>query len=350
MSLKRPMKGEAVSVDQIADIVAAHIDSHWIVQPKIDGWRGTVQRESSGLPVALASSLKPIPNEFVRDILGRNEFVGLDGEIVVGPSTAPDVFKVTDKALKTRTGRPMFTFIVFDDLSVDGPYHERLLSARERARKIADDWDDLIEPIFCPVMEIDSSVSPLFADRFRRAEAIREKGAEYLDLGFEGFMLKRADGEYKAGRSTVNQALCLKIKPFVDAEAVVVGMTEMERNGNEARIGANGLTERSSHKANQRAGGTMGALVCREIATGLLFKTGTGFSKDDRDEWWTRRDDEPTEWELADGTKVKGYGICPKCRRVEPLITFKHLAYGRDVAPRIPVYKGERSRVDMTDY
>src|SRR5437899_138139 len=78
--------------------------------------------------------------------------------------------------------------------------------------------------------------------------------------GFEGVMLRKPDGPYKFGRSTVREGYLMKVKRFTQEEAVVVGYEEQETNLNEATKDALGHTKRSSHKAGKRPAGVLGAL------------------------------------------------------------------------------------------
>jgi DNA ligase-1 len=81
--------------------------------------------------------------------------------------------------------------------------------------------------------------------------ALRRKFEEVIRAGGEGLMLHRADALYMAGRSDV----LLKLKPFEDAEATVMGYVP--------------------GKGKYR--GRMGALQV-ETADGRRFKIGSGFT------------------------------------------------------------------------
>src|SRR5690606_8348078 len=66
-----------------------------------------------------------------------------------------------------------------------------------------------------------------------------------VDAGFEGLILRDPNGPYKYGRSTAREGWMLKLKRFKDSEAEVIGVEEEMHNGNEAKVNALGLTERS---------------------------------------------------------------------------------------------------------
>jgi DNA ligase-1 len=117
----------------------------------------------------------------------------------------------------------------------------------------------------------------------------------------------------------------LKIKPFVDAEAVVVGVEELMHNENEAETSQLGLQKRSSHKDGKVASGKLGALVCMAVGPGHYtesphFKIGTGFDDATRHLLWAQRE------EL--------FG---------KIVKYKSMQHGTLDAPRHPVFLGFRA-------
>src|SRR5436190_19600373 len=81
-----------------------------IISPKVDGIRCVVHPELG--PVT--RSLKPIRNTYIRQYLNIPMLKGLDGELIVGEITAPDVFNRTTSAVMTEVGSPDFAYYVFD--------------------------------------------------------------------------------------------------------------------------------------------------------------------------------------------------------------------------------------------
>ena len=81
----------------------------------------------------------------------------------------------------------------------------------------------------------------------------------------------------------------MKLKRFADGEAVVVGWEELMHNANEATKDELERTKRSSHQANKIGRGTLGALLVRDLVTGVEFSIGTGFDDATRKELWARR-------------------------------------------------------------
>lgn len=81
---------------------------------------------------------------------------------------------------------------------------------------------------------------------------------------------------YKEGRSTVIEGGFLRIKDFAIEEAVVTGVVGGESNNNEKTINELGRGTRSSHKASKVPNGLVGALICRDVKTGNVFKVAAG--------------------------------------------------------------------------
>jgi DNA ligase-1 len=141
-------------------------------------------------------------------------------------------------------------------------------------------------------------------------------------------MIRDPHGLYKFGRATAKSGELLKIKRFVDDEAVVVGVEELMHNENEAKTNALGRTERSTAKAGLRGAGTLGKLIVRR-QDGVEFGIGTGFTAQQRADLWDHR-------------RRRG-------PLVGKLVTYKHFANaGVKDAPRFPVFKAFRDATDLS--
>jgi DNA ligase-1 len=168
------------------------------------------------------------------------------------------------------------------------------------------------------------------------AQQITDLEERYLAAGFEGVMIRDPDGPYKQGRSTTREGWLLKVKRFEDSEALVIGMEEKMHNANEATVNALGHTERSSHIANLKPMDTLGALIVRDIKTGVEFNIGTGFDDMTRKLWWERY--------KGDGAVTMDTSGCTIIRFPEPVetVTYTFFPSGSKDKPRFPVYKGIR--------
>lgn len=269
----------------------------WIT-PKLDGIRAmNIQGE------LVSRSLKPIRNEFVQAMFGQPKFKDIDGELIVGRRNAHDVYRKTNSIIMSYD-KPLVeetTWEVFDCFTYpNDPYKYRL----ERLKDLTLGHPNII---VLPVHEV-RNLSEM--DLWYEA---------MLKEGIEGAILRDPNGPYKYGRSTQNEGWLMKLKPREDSEALVIEVQEEMHNANEALKDAFGRTERSTSKENLIGKGTMGALVVKDIKTGVEFSIGTGFNADDR-----KRQD----WL---GTIVK-YSFTP---------------VGVKDKPRHPVYHGDRDKDDM---
>lgn len=275
-----------------------------ICSPKVDGIRTYCHPELG--PVS--RTLKPIPNAYARSILAQPKFAGFDGEICVGPITALDVFNKTMSGIMSYDGTPDFTYHVFD-YYVPGtylPYFTRLQTAMARVGRIL--ADDPIAPI---------SLLASYPDVKSKAEVERLEELCLAD-GFEGLMLRRSDGIYKSGRSTLTEGHLIKLKRFEDDEATVTGFEPLERNTNEPSRDALGLQKRSSHKEGKVIDSLLGNLICEHRTFGE-FRIGSGFDVDLRTRIWNHQ-----------------------AEYLGKAVTFKFQRVGVVDKPRFPIFKGFR--------
>ena len=290
-----------------ADATDADIRYPVLASPKIDGIRCLIVNGQ-----AVTRSLKPIPNLFIRRMLEKYAPDGADGEIVVG-----DSFNATTSAVMSRDGEPVFTYFVFDDCKEAAAS----TSFRIRCHGIYDSlaerrmqgawWEDLWLAAGCRIRLLHHKL-------IETAEEMQAYYQKCLTQGYEGVMIRDPLGVYKHGRSTKREGILLKLKPFADAEAVVVRIDELQHNQNAAETNALGLTERSTAASGKSAGGTMGRLLVKAVTgdySGKEFFIGTGFDQMLRNEIW------------ASPQKFLGKKL-----------TFKYQAHGSVDLPRIPVF------------
>jgi DNA ligase-1 len=242
------------------------------VQDKLDGIRASVVDGR-----LVSRKLKLIPNQEIQDALGRPEFNGLDGELIVGDPVAENCYRTTASFVMApnKTGES-WAFHVFDKWDETGGFTLR----HARAHAVAGNLPQFRMVPFRVVGSPDE------------LEAIE---AERLAEGHEGVIARVPSAPYKFGRSGVTGPL-LKIKRFVDFEAEVVGVYEEMHNANEAKRDALGRTERSSHKAGKVGKARLGGLILVGLPNdneqaakyeGVEFRCGTGFDAADRLELWT---------------------------------------------------------------
>jgi DNA ligase-1 len=267
--------------------------------PKLDGIRCLIVRCPDGASVAVSRKLKLIPNYHVSMALQACP-IGLDGELMVPGATH---FGQVTSAIMAHEGQPTFEYHVFDHFNHDGGYLERVLSLE--------------------LLGLPDFVRVLTPTVVRSVEELDALNGKYLAAGYEGVMLRSADGPYKHGRSTLREGYLLKLKPWDDAEAEVVGFEERMENTNPQERDELGLAKRSSAKAGQVASGVLGALILRR-PDGVEFNVGSGFDDADRERLWADRD-----------------------ALIGRLVKYRFQPTGGKNKPRIPTFLGFRHENDL---
>lgn len=270
-----------------------------LASPKLDGVRCVIRDG-----VAMTRSLKPIPNRHVRAML--THLPDLDGELIAGDPAAPDVFARSQSAVMTIEGRPAVTLWAFDTFGGDAEYLPRLGQVTAAAES---DPLDMVRPVIHRMINT--------------AAELAEYESATVAAGFEGVMIRDPAGRYKHGRSTEREGLLGKVKRFLDTEAEVIGVAELQHNSNAAEINALGHAERSTAAAGLVAGGTLGALIVKAAGWAEPFRIGTGFTAAQRAEFWADRES-----------------------LIGRLAKFKYQPSGTHDAPRFPVFLGFRDRAD----
>lgn len=278
-----------------------------LASPKIDGIRFTAIGGK-----AQSRSGKNLPNLFFQDRFQDGRLDGLDGEVVVGLDPActntanGTLFNRTQSAIMSQGGMPEHSLHIFDSISSPlEPFSFRTAQAENRVLNLQNVYINYVKH------------TPLF----NAAEVIKYE-EEALLAGYEGIMLRSPHAPYKFGRSTLKQQGLIKIKRFTDDEATVVGFEALERNTNPIVRDAFGLAKRSSHKAGKIPDNLLGRLLVRHRTYGE-FAIGSGFDVDTRVEIWNNKE-----------------------KYLGKLATYKFQSHGTFEAPRTPIFKGFRDRMD----
>lgn len=300
MNLTRPMLAAPTKEHELRAL-------RWpkLISAKIDGIRAICRRNpETGEPELVSRKLIKIPNRHVQTLFAHECYIGLDGELAVGPATAKNLMQATNSGVMSEDGEPDVVWYVFDKV-MDAPYAQRAFEARNK----------------CIHHESVRWLSQHRVDSYDHMVSMEE---DFVNLGYEGAMLRCPYAPYKQGRSTVRQEWLLKIKRFLDGEAEVLGCVEQMRNENEATTDETGYTKRSTHKAGKVAAGKLGALCVRDISTGVEFEVGTGFTNEQRENLWAGQ-------QYLTGKIIK----------------YKHFAIGVKDKPRFPTFVSFRDRRDM---
>lgn len=294
MSKLKPMLAE--TCEDISTLIYPVIAS-----PKLDGIRCLIVNGK-----AVSRTLKPIRNKHVQEWVAKNAAVleGLDGELISGEHDA-EVFNRTTSVIMSGDGGPEFMFWCFDRVSTD-KYLARLRSIRPPAG------------FYLPNYRVVPSKTCNNPDELRAFEE------ECLARGFEGCMVRKPDGPYKYGRSTLKEGYLLKIKRFADSEATVIGWGERMHNENPEERDATGKMDRSTSKAGMRGAGDLGYLLVRG-SDGRHFNIGSGFTAVQRKELWANQK-----------------------QLMNKIVRYKHFEQGVKDAPRFPTFIGFRDPEDMS--
>lgn len=273
----------------------------FLLSPKIDGIRALVVNGQ-----LVSRTMKPIRNRHTQALFGRPELEGLDGELVVGNPWDKNLMQQTSSGVMSYSGRPDVSFHVFDR------WNEQ--------KKFCSRWEDLAEhnDFVGKTLRVPHELVRSYDDMLISEE-------HYLMCGYEGVMLRHPNGPYKQNRSTLNEAYLVKVKRFDDGEAIVIGTEPLYRNTNAATLDERGYTKRSHSTDGKVADELLGALLVNDLATGIQFSIGSGFTEAQRRDLWSRR------YELS--------GMIVKYK------SFKNA--GVKDAPRHPIFLGFRDLEDM---
>jgi DNA ligase-1 len=286
-----------------ADEVIASLRYPLLASIKYDGIRATMQEDR-----LVSRTLKAIPNRHV-----QNKFAELppniDGEIMVGPPSAKDVFQQTTSIVMSHN-EPAHEakFYVFDMFDEKDDFDTRWVRARTETFGITD------------VIHINQ----VLIHSEKELLAYEERALEH---GYEGLILRDPKGLYKQGRSTLKQGWLLKLKRFVDAEAKILGFYEEMENTNEAKTNLLGRTERSTKKEGMVGKGTLGGFDVIGINgqfKNVEFSVGSGLTAEQKKTFWTDRK-----------------------RLAGKVLKYKYFPIGVKDKPRLPIFLGFRDKADI---
>ncbi len=166
------------------------VTQFWVSE-KLDGVRA---RWDGRQLISRGGNIFVAPEWFVRNFPDRP----LDGELWIGRGRYEDVVSAV-RQQKPHDGWKNVKFMVFDLPAHGGPFTERVEAMRQLAKT--------------PYLEV--------IEQFRldSNKTLMQKLDDIAGQGGEGLMLHRQNAFYHSGRSDD----LLKVKPFEDAEAVVIG-------------------------------------------------------------------------------------------------------------------------------
>lgn len=302
MTFIKPHKAENYEEDKVRFPIGA--------LPKIDGVRGI-----NPAGQMYARTLKRLKNRYTTEFYSKPEFEGIDGELAAQEETHPDLCRLTASAVNTIEGTPFTLWHGFDFIQQD------ILGLRycERHQALAIHVRTMQEQGKCGTVR----VVPLIV--IDNVEQLRRQHAAWIEMGYEGTILRDLNGAHKNGKSTVKQGSYLRIKDFEDAEALVLAIIEGEENLNEAQTNELGHTYRTSHKDNKVPNGMVGSLLCMDLETKEEITVSAGSMPHDMRKYYFNHPEEI----------------------IQKIITYKRFPKGVLNKPRFPTFKSIRSPEDM---
>ena len=222
-----PVRADAPAI-LLAEVYRNQVDvGQYLVSEKLDGvrgiWDGQTLRFRSGRTInAPAWFLDGLPKR------------PLDGELWMGRGTFERLSGIVRREVSDDAEWRQVRYMIFELPGAPGTFAQRAEQIRETVKQANVPWLREIEQF-----------------RVVDPDSLKKRMKEVVKAGGEGLMLHRADAPYETGRSDT----LLKMKPWEDAEAVVIGH----------------LPGKGKHA------GQMGALRVR-AEDGREFSLGSGFT------------------------------------------------------------------------
>ena len=228
MPLVNSVAKEAASQVLLAQIYKSGIDvTQFLVSEKYDGVRAVWDGKNL---VSRQGNIIHSPAWFTKDL----PQTPMDGELWLGRGQFDILSAAVRKDVPIDAEWRNITYNIFELPNAAGTFEQR-------AKHIA----EIVKKANLP------NLKAVAQFRIKDEAELNDKLKQVVKNGGEGLMLHRADALYETGRS----ANLLKLKPYFDAEAIVI-----------------------AHTAGKgKYAGKLGALVV-ETPVGIRFKLGTGFT------------------------------------------------------------------------
>lgn len=286
--------------------------------PKIDGVRA-LNLNGTIMP----RSFKGFRNKLINERYSNTDFIGLDGEFVMGSPVDSDCCRNTTSHTSSVDGGcpDWYLFDYVTSFTYDLPYYSRLNYLRERYNKLKNKYP------FLHLVE-----NKLIYEE----KDLIEYEEEVLYRGYEGLIVRNAYSTYKFGRSTVNDQSLLRLKRFQDGEAVIVSLIEARANNNPSYINENGLSERSTRKEYIVPKDTLGSFEC-ELLSPIKLAEKT-----------LNKGDLITVSAGKLNKKERKYIFDNPDNYIGKIVKFKYFASGSKDSVRFPTFQSFRAEEDMS--
>lgn len=215
-------KNEAISIDDpvfqspmlATTSKKAFDDNEWLFEKKYDGYRIVTVINKKGISL-YSRNEKLYTNDFkliAEDLLKIDHEVVIDGEVVVEDVNGKSSFQMLQNYIKNGEGD--LKYYVFDILTLDGKdvTHLKLVERKELLLLLVKNAE--LSNTFFSKHLVGTGIL-----LFEESKVLEE----------EGIMAKKMDSLYHSGRRSNDW---LKIKNHLQAEAVIIGITESDNNRN----------------------------------------------------------------------------------------------------------------------
>ena len=224
----------------------------------------------------LARSLKPIGNIQLRkkykellDYSKENDML-FDGEFYSHDLTFQEITSIVnsdDKEVPESLKFHCFDIVVKEE-------YEKGFDVRFSTMEI-------ILPQFENVIMVEQTI-------VNNVKEVEEYFETALKEGFEGLILRNPQGKYKLGRSTINEGLLLKVKPFETFDSKVIEIIERNENLNESQTNELGRSFKRNTKDDKKGTGIASALVTEY--NGFQFRVTLTGNEEFRKEIWDNKE------------------------------------------------------------
>lgn len=285
----------------------------FVVLPKIDGVRGlTTEGFLHG------RSLKKHKNKHTTNVFSAPEYGHMDGELTLTSAGLchPRLCNLTQSAVGSIEGAPDVTWNIFDMLTDEAlkyGYKDRIKMVHEYLAKQH-------------ALGLCLKAQPVEFHIVKSGDEVLALDQQYLDAGYEGTIYRMYDSLHKQGRSTLKQGGLIRIKRFIEEEAVVTGFEEGDKNQNEAQTNELGHTYRTSHKEGKVPNGQIGTIYAM-WPNGEKITVAPGTMDHDQRKYYFEHPDQ----------------------FIGRTIKVKHFPKGVKDKPRFPTFQGFRDDEDISE-
>jgi len=244
---------------------------------KLDGIRCVIHPDLG----IVSRSLKPIPNkqinEMLEPVLQKCKEWGLilDGELYSHKLTFQEITShVMTQDKEPPSHLKYYTFDILHRVPIDElkPFNMRYQELRFMSEKFGSDV------LVCKQV------------LRKNAQEVRDLFKIGLDMGYEGLILRHPDSKYKYGRSTLKEATCFKVKPYIEKSAIIKGVIQATavKEGTDRTINELGRSVTSKKKGDRITINKASALLVEE--NGLDLKVVIAATDPEKEEIWQNKD------------------------------------------------------------